>query len=609
MSDTIVIAAILDTRELQLYRKDGTTLSIPQGDPRLQRVVDIVLPALNSGAKEVAVPNEILTGFVNSYADFEKKTNSLVRFFRVAKEKVKHLFSTEEERAEQAPHLAPFSAGQVPGQQMAQPAVQPTVTQQVQQVQQEVASKPKPVENNPIPQMGAGLVSGVMQGGTPVTSAEFASRELDKDETIVAVVGDSVIPGMEKLQSQFNHVFRGNNPEGVQNLIKRLGAMIQKRGHSVEDVLRFLEKSDLSVAYNGDIIGYKLLMSTTRYPSEVVRSGPGIFYDVHSQRVPQRVGSVVCVDESLVDKNRRNECSNGLHVARRAYLAGFSGDVIVMIRMAPEDIITVPHGDANKVRVCRYHIVAQVEKSDYDKLKSNRAMTEGSTETQKMLAKVLAGDHIDRMEEVRITGQSGQGVQIKPLVPGQDISGLLPIEKVKDAPKLAEALPDADKPQQAAPVDPKAVAQAAEKPKAEPKKEEPAPVTPSSTPAQPKGGQRQVIAKRLYETMMGKAFPDATRRQAALDLQAHKKKAKIGWSALSLPESTPKDIEEILLLTEGKETKPTLAPATNQATEMEKAQRAAVAEVKAGGQSKSAIARKYGTSTRSLDRWVEKFGK
>ncbi len=520
-----IIAAVLDSERLTMYKEDGTTLLMNQGDKRLADVVkNAVADIEKQGYADIdfSDPAEI-----NSYKDFEKKTNGAVKFFRVLKAKVKHLLDIED--PEPAP-VAPVSAGKIPV-----PVSKPAVKVQSAPVKGDTRIRTAPE-----------LGKGILTPETSVNHESFQSRPTAEDETIVAVVGETVIPNAEKMKNQLDHVANGHSDaKGLQKLFERMAAMTAaKRSHSVEDIIRFKERSDLSIADNGDIIAYKLLNSYKArgtYNGEPIASGEGIFYDIHSGLVPQRVGSLVCVDESLVDKNRRNECSSGLHVARRAYLAGFSGDSVFMIIVRPEDIITVPHGDANKVRVCAYHIVAQLSKKAYDNLKKNSSMTQEDIDTQKLLAQVIAGNHVPITEEVRIHGQKGQGVVITP----KDTSGknYKPMVcKSTDAPVAKTVDLAHEKKEETAPkVNVKEVA------KAIPVVAPVAPATPSKPKkvaeapgAAPKSSPRILEANALYEKVKKGDV------KAAKALQELKTKAKVSWIKLGLSDSTPTEIEKLL---------------------------------------------------------------
>jgi hypothetical protein len=133
--------------------------------------------------------------------------------------------------------------------------------------------------------------------------------------------------------------------------------------------------------------------------------------DCHTGRVAQRVGSKVQMADNMVDPDRRKECSNGLHIARRSYLRGFGGDAIVLVKIEPEDVIAVPEYDNSKMRVCAYHIIADVTDLAFSTLKSNKPMTEEPS-LAKLLGEVLAGKHAPVSEFVTIRGQNGTDIEV-----------------------------------------------------------------------------------------------------------------------------------------------------------------------------------------------------
>ena len=99
-----IVAAIVDTRQLTLYKADGETVVIPQGDSRLRVILDQVTPQII--AKGVAEIDMTSLHGTPGYQDFEKKSG-FVRFFKVAREKLAGLF---------APHVDQATVGKVPAQ-------------------------------------------------------------------------------------------------------------------------------------------------------------------------------------------------------------------------------------------------------------------------------------------------------------------------------------------------------------------------------------------------------------------------------------------------------------------------------------------------------------
>ena len=467
-----VKAAIVDKEHITIWDEEGKRTLIPQGDPRIQIIVDQVIPVVNRG--EVAV---VSLEQENVYDDFEKKTNGFVRFFRVAKHKLAQLFTTEVS-------------------DMPEPGVYGTV--------------PKDEDTK------LAAVNDIIASATPATSAAFKDIPMgdhDNNDTIIAVTKDNkVIPAVQNLKGQLEHAMKLGSEQGVKRFMERCAAVAQYRNHSVEDLLKFMERGDLPIADDGSIIIYKVL-----------KKGPdGRFLDCHSRKVSQKVGSYVCMDPKLVDHNRRNECSNGLHVARRGYIRNFSGDLCVLAKVAPEDVIAVPQYDANKMRVCGYHILFLLTPEMYSRLNANQPMT-SIPEAQEMLGKAIAGKHIGKIERVQITEQMGGGVIITPLSGTADerITGehLITTENEGSSYK-AEALPEpaaeGQPRNQAKPVDPTAVHKAVQ------------------AQAAPAPSARQVAAREDLLIIMDRSTSVQYRKAAANRLVELKKKSKVSWEKLGL---------------------------------------------------------------------------
>jgi hypothetical protein len=58
-----------------------------------------------------------------------------------------------------------------------------------------------------------------------------------------------------------------------------------------------------------------------------------------------------------VDDDSSKDCSYGLHVGTYEYASMFA-PVLTEVKFDPADIVSVPDYDTNKVRVCRYTVIA-----------------------------------------------------------------------------------------------------------------------------------------------------------------------------------------------------------------------------------------------------------
>ncbi|WBM84662.1 putative rIIB-like protein [Pseudomonas phage vB_PaeP_PS28] len=405
-----VVGAVLDERYLTLYVKGSAEqIRIPQGDPRVAHFVENYVPILNQGG-EVEYSEEDLATH-NVYADAEKKSGGIMRFFRVARKKVAEFFSSSSASEPAAP-VAPVTAGAVPGD----------CAPDTDAGQGEVGEAEKVTIKDPVL---AKAVDDILAHAVPSTAPQFSSSDLeslsdegvedeDEDEvqgdTIIAVTDQgTIVPDAHKLKTQLTAAVQSKakgSTVGIENFLRRAGSVAAKRQHSVQDLMRFIERGDLPIADDGCIVIYKLLL----------KGGPDghkefSYRDIHSQKVPQGVSTLVCMNESLVDPDRRNECSNGLHVARRQYLGSFSGNVCVLAKVAPEDVIAVPSYDANKMRVRAYHILFELPDEAMRALKDNRSMTD-IKEASRMLGAALSGQHSEPAYHVEITGHRGSSIVV-----------------------------------------------------------------------------------------------------------------------------------------------------------------------------------------------------
>ncbi|QIG70517.1 RIIB lysis inhibitor [Rhizobium phage RHph_N38] len=402
MTQIRVKSIVVEDKLAVFYLEDSSTFTVNQGEARLARMIEKAIPIIKAGEIAVLDTEE---GTVEDYHDsstifsaFEQRSGGFMKFFRAAKDAVKKLFHTHEDDYSNTP-VAP----KVPVM-----AIMPTVFEEsakppVQVDRGMYAPIETPEETKPAP-----VTEQELEIKSEIQVKPLTSDVVTKNETVVAVLPNGrIIPGMENLKSHLNHAKDPDQIEGLKRFVERMSVMLDKRAHSVEDLLTFMERGDMPVTINGDIIAYKALN-----PS---KNGV-VFTDKHSGNVKQRVGSFVNVREDLVDKNRRNECSNGLHVARKGYLKGFarSNDPIFIILVAPEDVVTVPHGDANKVRTMGYHIVAQLPPEAAQAVMANQPITQ-FPEVKALLAEIIKGNHIPRLESVQINGQKGSGLKITPL--------------------------------------------------------------------------------------------------------------------------------------------------------------------------------------------------
>lgn len=373
MSQKIGVVALTATGStITLYLDSGDTKELSSGSYRTKQIVDEILPIV--ARKETAYVD------LDSYsltAELEKKSNGVLRFFRRVKNAVKSAIGLET-----SAHINDLS-------------------ERAQKVLEQTAETARPAINHP--------------------------DELLSGETMVAVVDGQEIEGVEALASQMEAAVSGD-AKGLTNFLKRLAAVAKERKHTADELLRFMKKGDLPIADDGSIIAYKMLYAKTTTENGVQFD----FVDPHSRKVSQKVGARVAMPISSVDDDRRTLCSNGLHIARRDYIRTFNGDAIVLVRINPEDVISVPETETSKMRVRAYDILVRLPQAGFDLLRRNEPMTKDA-ECAKLLGAAIAGEYPDPVVRVDVVKELGKKLKVTKL-------GEEPASEVRLEAKPVEAL-------------------------------------------------------------------------------------------------------------------------------------------------------------------------
>lgn len=133
--------------------------------------------------------------------------------------------------------------------------------------------------------------------------------------------------------------------EPMVNFMENLYQNPSKR--AVTELYGFLEKNNLPITPDGHFLAYKKVRAD--------------YLDVHSGTMDNSVGKVVEMERHEVDDNKDNTCSTGLHFCGQSYLKSFGGDRVVIVKINPADVVSIPsdYNDA-KGRACRYEVIGEV---------------------------------------------------------------------------------------------------------------------------------------------------------------------------------------------------------------------------------------------------------
>lgn len=122
---------------------------------------------------------------------------------------------------------------------------------------------------------------------------------------------------------------------------------------AVTELYGFLEKNNLPITPDGHFLAYKRINFD--------------YTDCYTGEIDNSVGSVVEMERNEVDDNKDRTCSTGLHFCSRDYLNHFRGERIVIVKINPRDVVSIPtdYNDA-KGRACRYEVIDEIDKEKAD---------------------------------------------------------------------------------------------------------------------------------------------------------------------------------------------------------------------------------------------------
>ena len=133
--------------------------------------------------------------------------------------------------------------------------------------------------------------------------------------------------------------------EPLVNFMENLMTNPSKR--AVDELYGFLEKNNLPITPDGHFLAYKKVRQN--------------YFDCHTGTMDNSVGKVVEMERNEVDDNKDQTCSTGLHFCSHSYLSHFGGERVVIVKINPRDVVSIPNDYNNaKGRACRYEVIGEV---------------------------------------------------------------------------------------------------------------------------------------------------------------------------------------------------------------------------------------------------------
>ncbi len=126
---------------------------------------------------------------------------------------------------------------------------------------------------------------------------------------------------------------------------------------AIKELYLFIEACELPITEDGCFIAYKIVKND--------------YMDIYSGTVRNMVGDKPSMHRQLVDDNRNNTCSKGLHFCSKAYLGHYgsgsrANDRCMLVKINPADVVSIPSDYNNaKGRAWTYEVVGEVARSDW----------------------------------------------------------------------------------------------------------------------------------------------------------------------------------------------------------------------------------------------------
>jgi hypothetical protein len=145
--------------------------------------------------------------------------------------------------------------------------------------------------------------------------------------------------------------------------ITRLQLNPSKR--AVDELYTFLEHKHLPVTETGTFLAYKAVRND--------------YTDKHTGKFFNGVGEVLSMPRNKVDDDKNAPCSYGFHAGTLRYASEFAcgNDKLVLVEIDPADVVSIPTDcEFQKLRTCRYKVVAEYERPLDEHVYESRFSTE-----------------------------------------------------------------------------------------------------------------------------------------------------------------------------------------------------------------------------------------
>lgn len=120
---------------------------------------------------------------------------------------------------------------------------------------------------------------------------------------------------------------------------------------AVNELYTFLEYGKMPITEDGCFLAYKRVNDD--------------YTSCYDNATKNNIGLVVEMPRNQVDDRSEVTCSHGLHICSFEYLRHYSGDRVIVVKVNPADVVSIPTDYNNtKARVCRYEVINELTREE-----------------------------------------------------------------------------------------------------------------------------------------------------------------------------------------------------------------------------------------------------
>ena len=163
--------------------------------------------------------------------------------------------------------------------------------------------------------------------------------------------------------------------EDVTPLLNFIENLMQNPSNCMDDLYEFLEYGEMPITNDGCFLAYKRVNDdyTSVHDRKTMNNLFSTMTEETLKKLPFTHNGVVTrvengvtiveMERRFVNHNRNETCSSGLHFCSLEYLKSFTGERIILLKINPKDVVSIPSDYNNtKGRACKYEVIGELDK-------------------------------------------------------------------------------------------------------------------------------------------------------------------------------------------------------------------------------------------------------